>query len=148
MPELTIVRRIATDPAVVWSVLDDFGDIARWSPGVKHSILTSEGPVGLGSTRHCDFVPMGQVNERIEGYELGRSMTIRLYDFVKMPLSDATAAFHLVAEGGETRLTFHCDFTPNLVGRVFGRALEKQMRKGLERLVDGLQREAERQVTS
>jgi len=50
----------------VWEVLNDFGDIYKWSPGVTASELTSEGAVAEGSTRHCDFAPFGGVNERIE----------------------------------------------------------------------------------
>ena len=45
-------------------MLDDFGDIQRWNPGVATSGLTSQGPIGEGSTRHCDFKPFGGVDEQ------------------------------------------------------------------------------------
>ncbi len=144
MPDLTITRQIQATPDIVWEVLNDFGEIHRWSPGVVHSELTSEGPVGLGSTRHCDFAPMGGVNERIEAYEPGRRMTVRLYDMVKMPLADATADFQLHPRDGGTELTFHYSYTPNLFGRLFRKAVANQMQKGLSGLVTGLQRESER----
>ena len=55
LPEFTITRQIDAPVETVWAVLEDFGDIQRWSPGVTNSNLTSEGPVSEGSTRHCDF---------------------------------------------------------------------------------------------
>jgi uncharacterized protein YndB with AHSA1/START domain len=143
LPELAIQRQIQAPPEVVWEVLNDFGEIQRWSPGVKYSVLTSEGPVGLGSTRHCDFTPMGRAEERIETYEPLQRMTVRLYDMAWMPLVDATADFRLAASDGGTDLTFHYSFTPNLLGRLMGRVFGSQMHKGLEGIVDGLRRESE-----
>ena len=61
MHDFTITRRIDAPPSTVWGVLADFGNIADWSPGVKRSFLTSDGPVDVGTTRHCDFAPMGGV---------------------------------------------------------------------------------------
>jgi hypothetical protein len=87
---------------------------------------------------------MGGVNERIEAYEPGRRMTVRLYDMVKMPLADATADFQLHPRDGGTELTFHYSYTPNLFGRLFRKAVANQMQKGLSGLVTGLQRESER----
>ena len=68
MPEFTITREIGAPVEKVWEVLNDFGEIQRWSPGVTGSELTSDGPVSEGSTRHCDFAPFGGVNERIDAY--------------------------------------------------------------------------------
>ena len=55
MPAFTITRQIGAPVETVWAVLDDFGDIQRWNPGVTSSALTSAGPVSEGTTRHCDF---------------------------------------------------------------------------------------------
>ena len=61
MPEFTTTRQIAAPVETVWAVLDDFGDIQRWNPGVTSSALTSVGPVTEGTTRHCDLKPFGGV---------------------------------------------------------------------------------------
>ena len=45
MPTFTITRQITAPVETVWAVLDDFGDIQRWNPGVASSALTSDGPV-------------------------------------------------------------------------------------------------------
>ncbi len=97
MPEFTITRQIAAPIEKVWEVLDDFGDIAKWSPGVKSSELTSDGPVRKGSTRHCDFSPMGGVNERIDTYIPNQQMTVNLYETFKLPISGAVADFNIAA---------------------------------------------------
>ena len=91
MSDFTITRQIAAPVTTVWGVLDDFGAIADWSEGVKRSYLTTEAPVGLGTTRHCDFVPMGGVNERITAHVPNERITVHLYEIFKMPVSDAVA---------------------------------------------------------
>ena len=62
MTEFTIIQQIEAPVETVWEVLDDFGDVQRWNSGVKASVLTSDGPVGQGATRHCDFAPFGADN--------------------------------------------------------------------------------------
>lgn len=148
MAEFTITRHINAPIATVWEVIDDFGDIQRWNDGVKASALTSDGPVGQGSTRHCDFVPFGAVEERIVGYEPNQRMTIDLYETHKLPISKAIADFHVaVAEDG-TDLRIEYSYTLNRVGRAAKGYTDKQLRKGLGGLAEGLQREAERIAAS
>ena len=144
MNQFTITRQIDAPVETVWSVLDDFGNIANWSAGVKRSSLTSEGPVGEGTTRHCDFVPLGGVNERIEAYRPNERMTVNMYEIFKMPVSDAIADFNLAPAGDGTVLTLHVDYTPNRLGRVAKGTTEKQMRKGMNALAEDLERESKR----
>ena len=144
MPEFTITRQIEAPVEKVWEVLNDFGDIQRWSPGVSGSELTSEGPVKEGSTRHCDFAPLGGVNERIDKYEPNRRMTVNLYETFKLPISGAVADFNLGAHDGGTELTIHYSYTPNLLGRLLKGTTDRQMRKGIGGMAKGLQRESER----
>lgn len=144
MPDFTITRHIEAPIDTVWQVLDDFGDIQRWNDGVKASRLTSDGPVGAGSTRHCDFTPLGGVDERIIGYEPPRRMTIDLYETFKLPISRATADFNLAEDRDGTELTLHYTYTLNLIGRAAKGVTDGQLRKGLGGLVDGLAAESQR----
>jgi uncharacterized protein YndB with AHSA1/START domain len=144
MPEFTISRQIEAPPEKVWDVLDRFGDIAAWSPGVKNSELTSDGPVCEGATRHCDFAPFGGVNERIDTYIPNQQMTVNLYETFKLPISGAIADFKIAAHGGGTALTIDYSYEPNRIGRVAKGTTEKQMQKGISGLADDLQRESER----
>ena len=148
MPEFTLSRQIAAPVDKVWEVLDDFGNIARWNPGVKGSSLTSDGPVGQGSTRHCDLAPLGGVNERIETYVPNERMTIHLYDTSKLPISDGVADFKLATQGDGTQFTLHYTYTPNRLGRAVKGTTDKQLRKGLGGLVDALEEESIRVAAS
>jgi uncharacterized protein YndB with AHSA1/START domain len=143
MPEFTITRQIEAPPEKVWAVLDQFGDIAEWSPGVKSSELTSDGPVGEGTTRHCDFSPLGGVNERIDSYVPNQQMTVNLYETFKLPIASAIADFNIAADGDGTALSIVYSYEPNRLGRVAKGSTDKQMRKGIGGLAEDLQREAE-----
>ena len=144
MSEFTVTCRIDAPVETIWEVLDDFGEIARWSPGVKRSALTSEGSVGVGTTRHCDFSPLGGVNERIDRYLPNERMTVHLYDLFKMPVSSAIADFKLAAHENASVLTLDVSYTPNRLGRLAKGMTDKQMRKGMNSLAEDLKREAER----
>jgi len=144
MPEFTITRQINAPVTKVWEVLDDFGDIQRWSPGVTRSELTSQGPVDEGATRHCDFAPFGSVNERVDRHEPNRRLTVNLYETFKLPISGAVADFNIAPHEGGTELTLNYSYTPNLLGRLLKGYTNKQMRKGIGGLAKGLQLESER----
>ena len=148
MTEFTINRHINAPVETVWKIIDDFGDIQRWNGGVKASELTSDGPVSAGSTRHCDFVPFGAVDERIVGYKPNQRMTISLYETFKLPISDAVADFRLAPAEGGTDLTIVYTYNLNRLGRAAKSITDKQLRKGLGGLAEGLQAEAERLAPS
>jgi uncharacterized protein YndB with AHSA1/START domain len=148
MPEFTITRQIDAPLETVWTVLKDFGDIQRWSPGVTKSGLTSQGPVSEGSTRHCDFAPFGGVEERVERFQPNQRLTVNLYETSKLPISGAIADFNVAAKDEGTELTLHYSYTPNLLGRVLRGYTDKQMRKGIGGMTKGLQREAETMATT
>ena len=147
MPEFTITRQIGAPVEKVWEVLDQFGDISIWNSGVKSSELTSDGPVSEGSTRHCDFAPMGAVNERIETYIPNQRMTVDIYEASKLPIARATADFIIAASEDGTALTLVYSYEPNRLGRAVKGTTDKQMRKGIAGLADELQQESERVAT-
>jgi uncharacterized protein YndB with AHSA1/START domain len=147
MPGFTVTQQINAPVEKVWEVLDNFGDIATWSPGVKSSALTCDGPVAEGTTRHCAFAPMGAVHERIETYVPNERMTVNLFETFKLPISGAIADFHLDADNDGTKLTIDYNYTLNRMGRVAKGMTDKQMRKGMNGLAADLQRESER-ITS
>ncbi len=147
MPEFTITRQIDAPVSTVWEVLNDFGDIQRWNPGVAASELTSQGPVTAGSTRHCDFAPFGGVNERIERFEPNQRLTVDLYETFKLPISSAEADFNIAAAGDGTELKLVYSYTLNFMGRLMKGKTDKMLRKGIGGLAKSLAVESER-VTS
>ena len=148
MPEFTITRQIDAPVETVWAVLEDFGDIQRWSPGVSNSNLTSEGPVGEGTTRHCDFSPFGGVDERISRCEPNARLTVDLYETFKLPISGAVADFNIAPIDGGTELTLVYSYTLNRMGRLAKGYTDKQLRKGIGGMAQGLQRESERMAAN
>ncbi|RVW02513.1 SRPBCC family protein [Rhodococcus spongiicola] len=145
MPDFTINRQIQAPVEKVWSVLNDFGNIARWNPGVKRSALTSDGPVSEGTTRHCDLAPLGGVEERIDTYIPNERMTVNLYETYKLPISGGVADFNIAPHDSGTELTLHYSYTPNLLGRVAKGSTDKQLRKGIGGLADALKEESEKE---
>jgi len=144
LPEFTITRLIEAPVDKVWEVLNDFGDIHRWSAGVKTSALTSEGEVGHGSTRSCTFAPFGAVNERIDRHEQHERLTVNIFETSKLPISGAVADFNIAPKDGGTELNLHYSYEPNIMGRIMKGYTDKQMRKGIAGLAKSLQIESER----
>lgn len=144
LPDFTITRQIDAPVETVWEVLRDFGDIQRWSPGVTDSELTSQGAVSEGTTRHCDFAPFGGVNERIDRYEPNERLTVNLYETFKLPISGGVADFRIAPHDDGTALSLHYSYTLNTMGRLAKGYTDKQMRKGIGSMAQGLQRESER----
>lgn len=144
MPSFTISRQIDAPIDKVWEVLHDFGDIQRWSPGVKASALTSEGPVAAGSTRSCDFAPFGSVNERIDVHEPHERLTVNIYEASRLPIKSAVADFNIAPNDDGTALTLHYSYEPNLLGRLLRGYTHNQMQKGIGGLAKGLAIESER----
>lgn len=147
MPEFTITRQIDAPVEKVWEVLDDFGDIQRWNPGVVSSELTSSGPVQEGATRSCDFTPFGSVNERIDEYRTHQRMTVSIHETSKLPISSAVADFQLTPRSGGTELNLHYSYTLNLLGKLMSRYTRKQLIKGLGGLAKSLAAESEKLAT-
>jgi uncharacterized protein YndB with AHSA1/START domain len=144
MSAFTITRQIDAPVEVVWEVLNDFGDIQKWSPGVKASELTSQGPIAEGSTRHCDFAPFGGVEERIDRHQPNERLTVHIFGTSRLPISDAVADFNIAPYNGGTELTIHYSYTVNSLGRLVRGYTDKQMTKGIGGMARGLQIESER----
>jgi hypothetical protein len=104
--------------------------------------MTSQGAVGEGTTRHCDFSPFGGVEERIDDFVLNERMTVALFDTSKLPISGGTADFRLAAPDGATDLTINYSYTLNRMGRIAKGTTDKQMRKGINGLADDLEKES------
>ena len=138
MPEFTITRRTSASASDVWAVLNDFGDIQRWAPGVRASSLETEGTVGKGTMRHCAFKPFGSVREEIERYIPNQRMTVKIFDPKRLPMSGAVADFSLSEDEHGSEVTLHYRYESNRSGGVFGRLLAKMMRQGIEDMLDAL----------
>ncbi len=142
MGHFTVSRQIDAPVDRVWEVLDDFGDIQRWNPGVTASALTTEGDVSLGSERVCELKPIGTIKERITSYKPGEQMTIHIYEMAKLPLEEGIADFALAPVNGGTEVTIDYRYTASV--RLMEPFMKKPLTKGLGGLLKGLQIESEK----
>jgi hypothetical protein len=62
----------------------------------------------------------------------------------KLPISGAIADFNITPKDGGTELNLHYSYTPNMLGRLLKGYTDKQMRKGITGMTQGLQIESER----
>lgn len=148
MPDFTLSRLVDAPLDRVWEVMDDFGDTYKWNPGVTASRLMTEGAVGTGTERRCDFSPIGAVHERITHHAPGERMTVHIYKAFKLPMKEATADFTFAPKGDGTEVTVNYTYTPNIMGKLMGPMLDQQLRKGLGGMLKGLQQEAEQVPSS
>ena len=148
MPQVTVTKKVNAPIETVWEILHDFGDVQRWSSGVTRSELTSEGPVGEGSTRHCDLAPFGAVEERIVHHDPQERITIELYETSKMPISSGVADITVAPDGDATDVTINLSYELGTMGRMMKGTTHKQMTKGMENLAASLELEALRMVAS
>ena len=105
--------------------------------------MLTEGPVGIGSTRHCDFKPFGSASERIEEFVPHERLRVVLTDISMMPLETAEASFVLSPAPSGTDVAFEYSFRRKGFSRLLGGLFPKMLESGLGPLLAGLKAYAE-----
>ena len=126
-------RQIGASPAKVWAVLADFPNIADWNRGVNRSYATSDATAGVGAKRHCDLVPMGELEETVTGWDEEKSMEIKIDSAAKLPIAHALATFTLSGADAATDVSIEYSYEPKFgfLGHLMGRLmLDAQLTKG------------------
>lgn len=141
MHEVTVIRVMDSDVASVWAILDDFGSVYKYNPGVETSELLSEKKTGLGARRQCNFYDGTSLKEEITQYVKGRSYSFELSGF-SLPLKSATSHFKLTPRGDNSvTLSINLKFNPKFgpLGWLMAKLLMKpMMTKALTGLTKGL----------
>ncbi len=141
MARVTVARRIDSSIEEVWESWEDFGNIYRFNPNLKHSYLLSDPdqPTGVGSERQCDLADgKNWIRERIIDYRPGRAIRIDAYDST-MPMKSIIASLHFEKISEErTRVRMSVDFEPKfgVVGRLMVPLMRRQFRPMLQALLD------------
>ena len=126
----------------VWAVLADFPNISTWNSGVKASVDTGDGTVGLGAQRHCDLTPVGGLEETITGWEPNEKLVVNIDSATKLPISNGEATFTL----GDGETTIDYAYEPKgLIGKITAPLLDRQLRKGLGGFLEDLEKAAQQQ---
>ena len=126
----------------VWAVLADFPNISTWNSGVKASVDTGNGTVGLGAQRHCDLAPVGGLEETITSWEPNEQLVVNIDSATKLPISNAEATFTL----GDGTTTIDYAYEPKgLIGKLTAPLLDRQLKKGFEGFLNDLDKAAQQQ---
>ncbi|MEM6990051.1 MAG: SRPBCC family protein [Myxococcota bacterium] len=142
MSTLTISRTLRHSPEDVWSVLEEFGAIHRWSASVESSPINAGTPErGVGAERNCHLYDGNHIQERVTQVVEGRRLALEVFD-TSLPVKSADAAFELspTSDGGtELSMTFDYVVKFGLLGKAMdGLMLRRGMTASLSRLLAAL----------
>ena len=148
--KLSATRTANVPKDVLWSVIDDYQNIANHTSQVKVSTLTSDNETGLGAVRQCDLAPMGKTVETITSYTPGEVMQLDVRPKglpVKSSLSTFTVSA-IDANTSQVSVTAEVETKGGFMKGFIEKRLEKRLPKGFESLLDDLVKSAEASVTS
>jgi uncharacterized membrane protein len=152
--ETTIKRSIVINAprAQVWQTIGhEFADVCKLSPGVLESKVTSQGGIGLGTTRNCKLSMMGaELDERITDWREDEYLGIDIYQWRKLPMvRSMTASFALNDHGGsgeKTRLEMTIAYSVGMgpIGWLMNQLMMRRMNtKGWESFTAGIKHHLE-----
>ncbi len=142
MHKVTVTRKMTNDALSIWNVLDDFGNIFKYHPGVESSNILDKKKTGLGAKRICNFYDGTGLKETIIKYVPNRNYSVELSDF-SFPLKKATAHFQIESlnENGSI-LSVTMEFIPKfgplgwLMGKLMMRPMLKKVLNGMAKGLD------------
>ncbi|MEM9775988.1 MAG: SRPBCC family protein [Chloroflexota bacterium] len=124
----------------VWATLADIGTISKWNPGVIESHATTDGPVNLGSTRHCNLGSNNFLDEKVVVWKPNEQLTMRIID-TNMPFQQADIHFFLNETEGFTTVTVSPEYKLKygFVGKMLDKLfVARTYEKGMGNLLAGL----------
>lgn len=148
----TIIKRqilINASKQKVWDAIADIGNVQNMSPNIAKSYLTSdkEDKIGLGSTRHCDFLAMGaEVDEKITKWDEGNSLTIEIFNPKRMPMmKEMQADFEVTERDGKALLMASFEYgISNPIGQFLNKFKMQSMNtKAWEEFMAGIKHNVE-----
>ena len=107
----------------LWQVLKHPGNVQEFHPLIKKSYMTTEKINGIGAERHCDLLPMGQMEEVITEWNEGNSFTIEVTGGKMLPPHHfMRGRFELEEIGSGTKVTF--TFSYKLKYGILGKVMD------------------------
>ncbi len=138
MIDVPRTRVVSATPGEVWAVLADFAAISGWAPNVSHSSLTTEGEVGVGTTRR---VQAGRTTllETIAVWEPEQALA---YDIAGLPkvIRSVRNRWDLTPRGDATEvtLTSSIDTGPRPPQRLVAKLVGKRLAKESDSMLGGI----------
>ena len=91
---------------MVWAVVREIGDIARFHPLLRDSCRLNE-TEGIGAQRHCKMKPMGEMEEKVIDWREENGFTTKVVGGKMLPPCDFMYGdLRLEAVGQKTRVSF------------------------------------------
>ncbi len=147
MHNVTVKREMNNTAEAVWKVLDDYGTVYRYNPGVETSEILGEKKTGLGARRACHFYDGSSLKETIVRYVPNQGYSFMLSDF-SLPLKRATTHFQLAPiHKDKCLLSVTIEFEPKFgpIGWLMAKLL---MRPMLTKALNGLAKGIDDYMTS
>ena len=147
MHNITVKREMNNSVESIWKVLDDYGSVYKYNPGVATSDILGEKKTGLGARRVCNFYDGSSLNETIIKYIPNKGYSFELSDY-SLPLKRAISNFELEPlSNGKSVLTVTIEFEPKFgpVGWLMAKLL---MRPTLTKALNGLTKGLDDYMTS
>ncbi len=137
---IKVEKKIDKPLSQVWDkVALGFGNVADYNPSIKASRFESDKKSGVGTVRHCDFVPNGYIKEEIFEWKDQQSFKLRFLES-SAPMGFLESKFTFEENGGGTNVTqeFWYRMKPPM-GWLSG-LMKSKMRKTLVEGLDGLEK--------
>ncbi|WP_137285645.1 SRPBCC family protein [Halorussus salinisoli] len=142
MHTVSVSRTIDAPIDDVWSVLDDFGDVANYNPNIKTSGIVDGPDTGIGATRECRFYDGNRIEEQIVEYEPKEGYAVNFLDVGEFPLKTNVVEIDVESvDDSRSTVTMTANFTPKYgpVGWVMGQLVMKsKFEETFDEVLDGL----------
>ncbi|NRB47108.1 MAG: SRPBCC family protein [Saprospiraceae bacterium] len=139
---ITAKAEINATPERVWETLRFPGEIARFHPLIKASRMTSATPAGLHAKRHCELLPMGEMEEVVTEWKEKEGFTMEVVGGKMLPpylLMIGRVSMKKREEKTEVSFQFSYQLKFGFVGRVLDQLLiRSQFKKAPPQYVLGL----------
>lgn len=139
---VSVNRKINKPANEVWQTLDNFADVYKYHPHVKHSESINEVPTGIGAERTCFFEDGNKIKERIIGYDKGKEYTVEIFDNGSFPLTRAIGRLQVNSiSDNSSEVLFSMSFQPKFgpIGWIMAQLMMKnQFSKILSSVLEGL----------
>jgi uncharacterized protein YndB with AHSA1/START domain len=133
---------VRADPALVWSILGDFGTEHRWASQLRHCQRSSD-VVRVGTVRSCTLARpiMGRssVDEELVEFEPGKALSYRLRGGAG-PFRSAEGRWTISPDGAGALVEVSGRFEPRsaVIGFLFGNLARAAARRAARRALDDL----------
>jgi hypothetical protein len=126
----------ACPPEIVWRILADLEEVARYNPGVRSAETLGPQRIGVGARRACELLPKGRVVERVTHWEEGRVLGLEVAES-DWPIHFMRWVTRLEPRDGGTRIFQELEYQPKF--GPFGWLLDHLvMRNKLTATLDGV----------